>query len=100
MLQFIKSSKRGEATEKIALIERLKTDSCLADDILPSSGSPPTATETEDAHIFLNGTTGFLGSYFLKHLSCTVATKSRVTCLIRSRNNLSANSRLREALRK
>jgi acyl carrier protein len=99
-LQFIESAKNGEAIEKIALTERLKTDSCLADDILPSNGSTPTATGTEEAHIFLTGATGFLGSYFLKHLSCTVATKSRVTCLIRSRNDLSANARLREALGK
>jgi thioester reductase-like protein len=99
-LQFIESAKHGEASEKIALTERLKTDSCLADDIPPSSGSTPAATGTEEVHIFLTGATGFLGSYFLKHLSCTVATKSRVTCLIRSRNNLSANARLREALGK
>ncbi|USP78015.1 hypothetical protein yc1106_05289 [Curvularia clavata] len=99
-LRFIESANNGEATEKIALIERLKTDSYLADDIIPSSGSISTVTGIDETHIFLTGATGFLGSYFLKHLSCTVATKSRVTCLIRSRNNLSAKARLREALRK
>ncbi|EMD85235.1 hypothetical protein COCC4DRAFT_45195 [Bipolaris maydis ATCC 48331] len=99
-VQFIESVKDGEATKKIAVIERLKTDSCVTGDILPSDGSTSTATGTEEAHIFLTGATGFLGSYFLKHLSSTVAIESRIICLIRSRNDLSANARLREAFRK
>ncbi|KAE8131577.1 hypothetical protein BDV38DRAFT_16376 [Aspergillus pseudotamarii] len=54
--------------------------------------------ESEDeGRVFITGVTGFVGAHFLHHLLCRSSVK-QVACLARSKQNVSAATRIRRAL--